>query len=135
MPLSVKKMVSFFFSLKLIKHQNIKIKEKVKFSDKEKEEKNIETEVIDNLKQEVEVYEKRDNESKNKPIQNEAVKFDANDSCKLEIACENMTSVNNNMGNNKNSNDIRNNIPMILEMKGNNQVNKKMFFENWIMRW
>ena len=104
------------------KHQNIKVKEKIKSKDNGEDVKNKESVVKEALKNEI--YDNEDKESENKISQNEAEVVKIDDRGNLEITSSSINKVDN-MSNEKTNNNSQDNIPILLETKKNKKVNKK----------
>ena len=102
------------------KHQNIKVKEKIK--SKDEEVKNKEIVVKEALKNEMDDNE--DKESENKISQNEAEVVKIDDIGNLEITSSSINKVDN-MSESKTNNKLKDNIPILLETKRNKRINKK----------
>jgi predicted phage replisome organizer len=105
------------------KHQNIKVKEKIKSNDKEEDINNKEVQVKENLKNEI--YDNGDKKSENKISQNEVEDVKNDDRGNLEITNKDVNKVDNNMSNEKFNNNSQDNIPILLETKKNEPVNRK----------
>jgi predicted phage replisome organizer len=99
------------------KHQNIKVKEKIKSKDNGEDVKNKEA-------SKNEIYDNEDKESENKISQNGAEVVKIDDRGNLEITSSSINKVDN-MSNEKTNNNSQNNIPILLETKKNKKVNKK----------
>jgi len=93
------------------KHQNIKIKEKIKSKDKEEDIKNKEVQVKENFKNEI-------SQNKVENVRNDEIG-------NLEITHKDINKIDNNMSDEKINNNLQDRIPILLEMKKNKQVNKK----------
>ena len=104
------------------KHQNIKVKEKIKSKDNGEDVKNKEAVVKEASKNEI--YDNEDKESENKISQNGAEVVKIDDRGNLEITSSSINKVDN-MSNEKTNNNSQNNIPILLETKKNKKVNKK----------
>ena len=102
------------------KHQNIKVKEKIK--SKDEEVKNKEIVVKEALKNEI--YDEEDKESENKISQNEAEVVKIDDIGNLEITSSSINKVDN-MSKDKTNNKLQDNIPILLGIKKNKTINKK----------
>jgi len=102
------------------KHQNIKVKEKIK--SKDEEVKNKEIVVKEDLINEI--YDNEDKESENKISQNEAEVVKIDDIGNLEITSSSINKVDN-MSKGKTNNKLQDNIPILLETKRNKRINKK----------
>jgi len=104
------------------KHQNIKVKEKIKSKDKEEEIKDKEAVVKEDSKDRI--YDNDNKESENKISQNEAEDVENDYRGNLEITSIGINKVDN-MSNEKIKNNSQDNIPIILKTKENKKVNKK----------
>lgn len=104
------------------KHQNIKVKEKIKSEDKEYDVKNIEAVIKEASKNET--CESEDKESENKVGQNEATHIRNYDKIDLEITSSEIDKANN-MSSETIDNSSQDNIPIPLETKENKKVNIK----------
>ena len=102
------------------KHQNIKVKEKIK--SKDEEVKNKEIVVKEDLKNEI--YDNEDKESENKISQNEVEVVKIDDIGNLESTSSSINKVDN-MSKEKTNNNLQDNIPILLETKKNKKINKK----------
>ena len=103
------------------KHQNIKVKKKIKPNDKEEDIKNEEVPLKENLKNEI--YDNKDNESKNKTNQNEVENVRNNDGSNLEITPIDIKRVDNSTNKDKINHNSQDNIPVLLEGKRNKKKN------------
>ena len=103
------------------KHQNIKVKKKIKPNDKEEDIKNEEVPLKENLKNEI--YDNKDNESKNKTNQNEVENVRNNDGSNLEITTIDIKRVDNSTNKDKINHNSQDNIPVLLEGKRNKKKN------------
>jgi predicted phage replisome organizer len=99
------------------KHQNIKVKEKIKCEDKEYDVKNREVVIKEASKNEM-----CDNEDK--VGKNEAEEIENDDKKDLEITISGIDKANN-MSSEKINNSSQDNIPILLETKKNKKVNRK----------
>jgi len=100
------------------KHQNIKVKEKIKSIDEEVKYKEIVVEeVLGN-----EIYDNKDKESENKISEVEVVKID--DRGNLEVTSSSIDKVDN-IGTGKTNNSGQDNIPTLWQIKENKTINKK----------
>lgn len=107
------------------KHQNIKVKEKIEPVAKEEDVKNKEIQVKEIL--ENEKYVAEDKKSEIRKGQNEDYEEEDVKSVNLEIVCKGNDEINTNMRNEKISSNSQDNVPILVEMKKNNNVkrNKK----------
>ena len=104
------------------KHQNIKVKEKIKCEDKEYDVKNREVVIKEASKNEM--CDNEDKESENKVGKNEAGEIENDDKRDLEITISGIDKANN-MSSEKINNSSQDNIPILLETKKNKKVNRK----------
>jgi predicted phage replisome organizer len=104
------------------KHQNIKVKEKIKSEDKEHDVKNIEAAIKEASKNEV--CDNEEKESENKVGENEMGDIKNGDKRGLEIASSEIVKANN-MQSESIGNASQDNIPIPLETKENKKVNRK----------
>jgi len=100
------------------KHQNIKVKEKIKSNDKEEDIKNTEVQVKESFKNEI--YHNKDEESENKISQNEEENVVKDEIANLEISNRDINKIDEKINNNS-----QESIPILLETKKNKQINKK----------
>jgi len=105
------------------KHQNIKVKERIKSNDKEEEIKNNEVQVKENSKNEI--HDNEEKESEEKISKKEVEKATNGERGHLEIAYKDIDKIDNNMSNEKINNNSQESIPILLETKKNKRVNKK----------
>ena len=101
------------------KHQNIKVKEKIESKDKEEDINNKNVQVKENLKNEI--YYNEDKESENKISKN---KSENDEIGNLEITHKNINKIDDSLSGNKINNNSQDNIPILLETKKNEKVNK-----------
>ena len=104
------------------KHQNIKVKEKIKSEDKAHDVKNIEVAIKEASKNEI--CDNEDKESENKVGENDATDIRNEDKRDLEITSSEIDKANN-MSSEAIDNSSQDNIPIPLETKENKKVNKK----------
>jgi len=105
------------------KHQNIKVKEKIKSNDNEEDIKN--EEVLLKEKLENEIYDDEDNKYKNKINQNEVENVRNNDGSDLESTPIEIKRVDNRMSADKINHNSQDNIPILLEGKRKKKTNKR----------
>jgi len=105
------------------KHQNIKVKGKIKSNDNEEYIKNEEAPVKENSKNEI--YDDKDNETKNKINQNEVENVRNNDGSNLEITPIDIKTVDNSTNKDRINHNSQDKIPILLERKRNKKTNKK----------
>jgi len=106
-----------------VKHQSIKVKEKIKSNYKEEDIKNKEAKVKQNLKDKI--YNNEDKKFENKISQNKVGDVRNYEIGNLEITHKDINKIHNNMSNKKINNNSQNSIPILLETKKNKQVNEK----------
>jgi predicted phage replisome organizer len=106
-----------------VKHQNIKVKEKIKSNNKEEYIKNEEVYIKQKL--ENEIYNDKDNESKNKINQNEVENVRNDDSSDFESTTIEIKKVDNSTSADKINHNSQDNIPILLEGKRKKKTNKK----------
>lgn len=104
------------------KHQNIKVKEKIKSEDKEHDVKNIEAAIKEASKNEI--CDNEDKESENKVGENEATDLRNDDKRDLEITRSEIDKANN-MSSEIIDNSSWDNTPIPLETRENKKVNRK----------
>ena len=104
------------------KHQNIKVKEKIKSENKEHDETNIEAAIKEASKNEI--CDNEDKESENKVGENETTDIKNDDKRDLEITIREIDKTNN-MSSETIDNRSRDNIPIPLETKENKKVSRK----------
>ena len=105
------------------KHQNIKVKEKMKCKDKEEDIKNKEIQVNENLKNEI--HDNRYKQSENKLSKNEVENIKNPEIDNLEITYKNISKIDDNVNdNNNNNNNSQGIIPILLETQKNKRANK-----------
>ncbi|MVX62581.1 phage replisome organizer [Clostridium chromiireducens] len=104
------------------KHQNIKVKEKIKSNDNEEDIKNEEVPIKENF--ENEIYDDKDDESKNKTNQNEVENVGGNNGSNLESNPIEIKKVDNSMSTDKINHNSQDNIPIFLEGKRKKNTNK-----------
>ena len=105
------------------KHQNIKVKEKINSKDKGDEIDNKEVQVKENV--ENEIYDNEDKQSENKISQNKVENVTNYEIGNLEITHEDINKIDNNMSGEKINNNLKNNIPILLETEKKKKENKK----------
>jgi len=105
------------------KHQNIKVKEKIKSNHNEEDIKN--EEVLLKEKLENEIYDDEDNKYKNKINQNEVENVRNNDGSDLESTPIEIKRVDNRMSADKINHNSQDNIPILLEGKRKKKTNKR----------
>ena len=104
------------------KHQNIKVKEKIKSEYKEHDVKNIEAAIKEVSKDEI--CDNEDKEAENKLGKNEAIDIRNDDKSDLEITSSEIGK-DNNMSSETIDNSFQDNIPIPLESKKNRKANRK----------
>jgi len=104
------------------KHQNIKVKEKIKSEYKEHYVKNIEAAIKEVSKDEI--CDNEDKEAENKLGKNEAIDIRNDDKSDLEITSSEIGK-DNNMSSETIDNSFQDNIPIPLESKKNRKSNRK----------
>ena len=103
------------------KHQNIKVKEKIKSKDKEENINNKEVQVNENFKDEI--HDNEDNQSENKISQNEVENIIIPEINNIEITHKNISTIADNSSDNNNNNS-QGIIPILLETQKNKRENK-----------
>ena len=104
------------------KHQNIKVKEKIKAIDKKEDIKNKEVQIKENFKNEI--HDNEDKESENKISQNEEENVNNDEIGNLEITHKDINKIDNNIGDENINNNTQNMISIPLETKRNKTANK-----------
>jgi predicted phage replisome organizer len=105
------------------KHQNIKVKGKIKSNNNEEDIKKKEVQLKENLKNEI--YDDKDNESKNKINQNEVENVRNDEGGNLEIAPIEIKKVDSSMSKETINDNLQDSIQILLEAKRNKKTNKK----------
>jgi len=105
-----------------VKHQNIKVKEKIEVKDQEEDIKNKEVQVNENLKKDID--DNKNKESENIIIKKEAENIRNDDRGNLENSHKDIKKIDDNISNEKIKNS-QDNIPILLEAKKSKKTNKK----------
>ena len=105
------------------KHQNIKVKEKIKSNDNEEDIKNEEVLLKENLKNEI--YDDEGNESQNKTNKNRVENVRNDDSSDLESTPIDIKKVDNSMSADNINPNSQDNTPILLDGKRKRKTNKK----------
>jgi len=104
------------------KHQNIKVKEKIKVTDKEEDIKNKEFQVKENFKNEI--YNNEDKELENKIRESKDENATNDEMSNLELTHKNVNKIDNNMSDQKINDNSQGSNPILLETKRNKTANK-----------
>ncbi len=111
-----------------VKHQNIKVKEKIKSKDEEKDVKNEEVKGKENLKEKIydgEIHGNKDKAPENKMGKSETESIKNDGVCKLETIRKDIERVDNNRSDEKINSNSQNSIPILLETKKSKKAVKK----------
>ena len=110
------------------KHQNIKVKEKIKSVDNDEGVKNEEAKVKENFKNQI--NDNEGNKFENKIIQNEEENINKHEIVNLEITNKDINKIDDNMRDEKINDNSQRNIPIFLESKTNKKKKSYIILDN-----
>jgi len=110
------------------KHQNIKVKEKIKSVDNDEGVKNEEAKVKENFKNQI--NDNEGNKFENKIIQNEEENINKHEIVYLEITNKDINKIDDNMRDEKINDNSQRNIPIFLESKTNKKKKSDIILDN-----
>jgi len=110
------------------KHQNIKVKEKIKSVDNDEGVKNEEAKVKENFKNQI--NDNEGNKFENKIIQNEEENINKHEIVNLEITNKDINKIDDNMRDEKINDNSQRNIPIFLESKTNKKKKSDIILDN-----